>query len=259
MLVCLLVAVGCSNTHVRAGRPSPSTTASPPTPLIEDGAPCPRSPEDLGLSADTGCASSTTGSFEARQGIQELIVYAQVDARGMPVDWRVRVTRDSAPPLDEPFDFGSKSSYPLVLGAENADERGPEEAFVKVLTHSYHSGKTHEVAIFGVRGGHVFAVEADGAPLVFQVGGVSYFGEGAECRDVDMDGTPEFLVLRVDGVFGDVQTWSERIYEWKARSLTLEREKRGHLAKTGYHDPLLWRFYSLRCFSFDPPFPFTRG
>jgi predicted DNA-binding transcriptional regulator AlpA len=31
------------------------------------------------------------------------------------------------------------------------------------------------------------------------------------------------------------------------------------MAKTGYSDPLLYRYYSLRCFDFEPPFPYARG
>jgi hypothetical protein len=226
--------------------------SAPPTPSatipIEDGAPCLPSPPELELPDGTGCASSTTGSFERGEPVQKLIVYAELDEQRMPLGWRVRVTRADGEPLDETFHYGSAFSYPEVLGAEDADGRGLDEAFVKVITHSYHSGKMHEVAIIGVRAGHVFSVQADGEPFTFEVGG-----------DVDADGTPEFLRLRVDGVFGDIQTWSERIYRWKDRSLVLEREKRGRFAKTGYFDPLLWRYYSLRCFTFEPPFPYARG
>jgi hypothetical protein len=110
-----------------------------------------------------------------------------------------------------------------------------------------------------VRAGEFFRVRLDGAPSAFQVGGVSTFGEGAECRDVDLDGDAEFLLLRVDDVFGEVQRFSERIYEWRARSLHFVRRDEGRMAKTGYSDPLLYRYYSLRCFDFEPPFPYARG
>jgi hypothetical protein len=208
-LILIVCAIGCSACTASSGDagsgPTPARTTPGASPTIVDEAPCPLAPGDLGLPPGAGCASSATGTFETGEGLQSLIVYADLDARRFPVAWRVRVTRDADDPLDERLGYGSEFSYPEVLGAENADDIGPDEAFVKVLTHSFHSGRTHEVAILGVRDGHVFTVEADGEPLVFQVGGVSYSGWGAECRDVDLDGSPEFLVLSIDGVFGEIQ------------------------------------------------------
>ncbi|MEA2432784.1 MAG: hypothetical protein QOG54_241 [Actinomycetota bacterium] len=150
-------------------------------------------------------------------------------------------------------------SYPVIVGSEDADLDGVDEAFIKVITHLYHSGATNELAIYGFRNGRFFRVKRDGEPFVFQVGGVSVFGEGAECRDVDTDGTAEFLLLRIEGVTNDFQNVSERIYRWKNRSLIFMKRTAGVFAKTGYSDPLLFRYYSLRCFSLDPPFPYARG
>ncbi|MDQ4143811.1 MAG: hypothetical protein M3198_08750 [Actinomycetota bacterium] len=161
--------------------------------------------------------------------------------------------------MDEVFPIGSDSSYPVVLGAVDADEDGLEEVFVKVLTHEYHAGATYEVAIFAARSNDIFRIKADGEAFSLAVGGVSTFGEGVECRDVDEDSEPELVLLRVDYVASAIQRWSERIYEWKSRSLELRARREGRFAKTGYEDPLLWRYYSLRCFSLNPPYPYTRG
>ncbi|MDQ4096062.1 MAG: hypothetical protein M3174_07665 [Actinomycetota bacterium] len=235
---------------------APSPTASP---AIVDGEPCPPAPEHLDLPPEAGCASSTSSDFEPDEDAQTFIAYALVDQRRLPEEWHLRVTRDDGDHLDQRVAIGSDASYPLVLGAEDADGRGLDEAFVKVLSHSYHSGKTYEVAMFGVRKDRFFQIEADGEPLVFQIGGVSVFGQGAECRDVNADGRPEFLVLYIDGVHNEVQETVERIYSWRNRSLSLMRREEGRLVKTGYSDPLLWRYYSLRCFDFEPPYPFKRG
>lgn len=260
LLVAVLLSVGALISCTGEDRtPSLAGTASPsPTPAIIDGEPCPPPPADLDLGPNVGCVSETAGTFELHEEGETFIVYALVDERRLPTEWHLRVTRRSREALDEKVAIGSDASYPLVLGAEDSDGRGLDEVFVKLLTHSYHSGKTHEVGIFGIRDGHFFQVEADGVPLLFQVGGVSVFGQGAECRDVDADGTPEFLLLHIDGVVGDVQKWTERTYRWRDRSLVLVEREEGRMAKTGYQDPLLWRYYSLRCLSFEPEYPYAR-
>jgi hypothetical protein len=226
--------------------------------LIAEGQPCPPAPPDTGLGR-SGCVSRARGTFQRGRGSQELIVYALLDLDGFPREWRFILKARNRMVLEDPFPDGSATSYPRILGAADADRDGVDEAFVKVLTHSYHSGATHEIGIFGIQGGRIFRVRADGVPLRFPVGGVSTFGEGAECRDVDLDGDAEFLLLRIDYVFGEIQRWSERVYEWTDRSLEFARREKGRMAKTGYYDPLLYRYYSLRCFDFEPPFPYARG
>jgi hypothetical protein len=258
-LALLALAAGCSGPRhaaPSAGVPTATTSAAP---LIADGEPCSPAPGFLGLSSRAGCVSITRGIFERDHGSQELIVYALLDPDGFPIEWRVMLRDPDGEFVDERLPAGSATSNPSVLGAADADRDGVDEAFVRIVTHSYHSGATHEIGIFGVRRGDLFRVRADGAPLRFPVGGVSTFGEGAECRDVDLDGDAEFILLRVDYVFGETQRWSERVYEWTDRSLTFVRREEGRMAKTGYSDPLLYRYYSLRCFDFEPPFPYARG
>jgi hypothetical protein len=197
--------------------------------------------------------------FEPDQGRQYVIAYAQLGDDGLPRRWRLGITRAGGTRHDEVIYAGSSTSYPRILGAADADGDGSDEVFVKVVTHHYHSGATHEIAMFGVRERDIFRVQMDGTPSLLQVGGVSTFGEGAECRDVDLDGDPEFVLLRIDDVFGDVQRFSERVYEWRDHALHFSSRSEGRMAKTGYSDPLLYRYYSLRCFDFEPPFPYARG
>ena len=260
VLVSALIAVfgiaGCSadgrsDRNVAAAQPSP-------TPAVIDGEECATAPPELQLPADAGCASWASGEFERGSTNQTLIVYARTDTARMPTEWHMRVTRDGTTPLDDVVDIGSAASYPVVVGAEDADGAGLDEAFVKVVSHTYHSGKTYELGVFGVNRGRVFQVESDGEPFVFQVGGVSVFGEGAECRDVDGDRKPEFLLFRVDGVTNYMQTWTQRTFEWKDRSLELIDRTEERFVKSGYTDPLLLRAYSFRCLTLDPPYPYAR-
>lgn len=261
MSVVILVLGGVSCSRDSSERTAaPSGTSSPsPIPTFVDGEPCPPAPTELGLPSKTGCASATGGRFEETGEQGTFIVYATLDDQSLPVEWHLRLSRPSGAPLDEPVDVGSVASYPLVIGAEDADGEGLDEAFVSLLTHSYHSGKTRELGIFGVEDGRFFRVKAEGEPFLFQVGGVSVTGHGAECRDVDLDGKPEFVVLYIDGVINDTQEVNDRIYRWRDRSLGLLESRRGRMAKAGYSDPLLWRYYSFRCLGFEPPPPYTRG
>lgn len=260
VIVTLVLALALSATSCSDGEGNSSATPEPSTSstaAIIDGEPCPKAPPELQLPSGSGCASFTTGTFEPGEDQAKFISYASLDERALPVEWHLRVTRSSEDPLDETVQIGSAASYPVVIGSEDADRDGLDEVFVKLLTHSYHSGKTHELGIFGVDTDEFFQVRADGEPLLFQVGGVSVFGQGAECRDVDADGTPEFLLLHVDGVVNDVQEIVERIYRWRDRSLVLIERDESRMAKTGYSDPLLWRYYSFRCLDFEPPPPYV--
>jgi hypothetical protein len=257
MVLALLVgSSACSSSGESVAEPSSSSS---PAATIAEGKPCPPAPEELGLPQGSGCATSATGEFERRGHQATFVVYARVDGSGIPKEWRFRLDRPDDSSIDEPAPVGSRSSYPLILGSEDADGMGLDEAFVRAVTHSYHSGATFEVALFGVENGEFFRVQERGKRFAIPVGGVSVFGEGGECRDVDLDGDPELVLLRIDYVSEEVQRWSERIYEWSDRSLRLARRREGRFAKTGYNDPLVLRFYSLRCFGFEPRFPYSRG
>ena len=258
LALCLasLFVSGCDREDVSKSAASPRKTSALPS--IVEGQPCPPAPGDFSVSG-AGCVSSASGTFESGSPGETFSVYALLGDDGFPASWHAQVTRGEGAPLEASLDSGSPASYPVVLGAEDADGKGLDEVFIRLVTHSYHSGKTHEVGMFGVDDGRLFRVEADSEPLLFQVGGVSVFGQGAECRDVDVDGDLEFVLLGIDGVVGYDQSWVERIYSWKDRALVLSERREGRSAKAGYTDPLLWRFYSLRCLEFDPGPPYTRG
>ncbi|MGI8407059.1 MAG: hypothetical protein ACR2L3_00905 [Actinomycetota bacterium] len=185
-----------------------------------------------------------------------LSVYATLDADRFPTGWQASLSTGDNEPITQELEVGSQFSYVKILGAADPDLDGTDEAFIRTKTHLYHSGATHEVGIFGFDDGKIFQVTVEDAPLNFQVGAISYFSQGAECRDVDFDGKPEFVTLAIDGVINDVQKWTEKIYTWGKRALILSDRNEGKLAKTSYTDPLLRRFYGLRCFEFDPPAPY---
>lgn len=219
-----------------------------------DGAPCEPAPADM--PADSGCLTRTIGDFDGDGAPDDLAVYASLDDGSLPISWRARIDLGSGETITEALKIGSVFSYPTVLGAEDADGDGADEAFLKTKTHLYHSGAIYEVGIFKLGPSRFFQVHESGSPLNFQIGAISYFSQGAECRDVDFDGKPEFVLLAVDGVINDVQKWNERIYGWRGDSLVFLQRKEGKMAKTGYNDPMLRRFYGIRCFTFDPPAPF---
>jgi hypothetical protein len=149
------------------------------------------------------------------------------------------------------------ATYPEVVGSVDADGRGGEEVFVKLVLHVYHSGGTREVGIFRVaEQDRLVRVRGDDGPFLFPLGGVSRYGEGAECRDVDLDGRPEFVRLRVDRVRYDVQRARETIYEWVGGTLHEARDKTYRFAKTSLVDPLLRRLYHFTCFELDPLPPY---
>jgi hypothetical protein len=238
-----------------ASRPAPTPTETPR--IVEDD-PCPPSDPGLGLPPDSGCVSSTAGTFEPNVPAEQLFLYALTDGEGFPTEWHFRLVSEDKV-IDRRMFVAHLWGYPVIVGSEDADLDGVDEIFVKLVTHLYHSGATNEVGIYTFGEGRFSRVERDGEQFLFQVGGVSVFGEGAECRDVDADGDAEFLLLRIEGVSNDVQNISTRTYEWRNRELFFVRRKAGKFVKTGYSDPLLFRYYSLRCFTMDPPFPYARG
>jgi hypothetical protein len=252
----VIAAAGCSPDEPAGSRPTQRASPAPSASPLVDGDPCPETETSSPVPSGRGCLSQASGDFDGDGSRDSFTVYASLDATRHPTSWHAVVTRADDRTVEQILRVGSPFSYPVVLGAADADGDGRDEAFVKTRTHLYHSGLTHDVGMFILDGSRVVQVRADGRPLNFEVGGVSYLGHGAECRDVDFDGAPEFLLLRVDDVFGDVQKWTERVYKWRNRGLAFEKETRGRFAKTSYSDPLLRRFYELNCFSFDPPFPY---
>ncbi len=243
-----------------AAAPGENDASAAPTPTatarIVGGEPCPDRTADSETNDTVGCFSHGVGDFDGDGSSDDLTVFAGLDSGGYPSSWFARLHLANGETIEEKLTIGSKFGYPIVLGAVDANGDGDDEAFVRTGTHLYHSGATHDVGIFVLDGSGLSQVREARAPFEFEVGAISYFALGAECRDIDFDGSPEFVVLRIDGVINDVQRWSERIYRWKGDSLVFEERLHGRLAKTSYSDPLLRRFYGLACFSFDPAAPY---
>ncbi|MDQ3914026.1 MAG: metallophosphoesterase family protein [Actinomycetota bacterium] len=146
---------------------------------------------------------------------------------------------------------------PQLVGATDTDGDGDDEAFVNVLDHVYHGGTTSVLELFAWRGGDLVRIRhARGGAFQIPVGGVSNFGEGMECRDLDGDGTPEVQLLRIDSASSARSRWIEQVYRWRGDELELVRTKRGTLRRRGFTDPRVYRFYELHCGRLDPAYPF---
>lgn len=146
---------------------------------------------------------------------------------------------------------------PQLVGVTDADGDGDDEAFVNVLDHVYHGGTTSVLALFAWRDGVLAPVVDDRKqPFELPVGGVSNFGEGVECRDVDADGTPEVQLLRIDSASSARSRWIEKVYRWRGAALELIETNRGTLRRRGFTDPRVYRFYELHCGRLDPAYPF---
>jgi predicted phosphodiesterase len=146
---------------------------------------------------------------------------------------------------------------PQVVGATDVDSDGDDEAFVNVVDHVYHGGTTSVLGLFALRGERLARVaDTRGNALEIPVGGVSNFGEGVECRDVDGDGTPELQLLRIDSASSARSRWTEKVYRWRGERLELLDTNRGTLRRDGFNDPRVLRFYELHCGRLDPAFPF---
>ncbi|MDQ3987546.1 MAG: hypothetical protein M3280_13745, partial [Actinomycetota bacterium] len=120
-----------------------------------------------------------------------------------------------------------------------------------------HSGASPVVGLFRFDQGrmHRVRIRGDGA-LRIDVGGVSNFGRGLECKDVDGDGRRELILLGVYNALRERPQWHKTIYEWQGDALVLVDKRRGRLTRQGYSDPDVFRFYHLTCGDFDPPDPF---
>lgn len=146
---------------------------------------------------------------------------------------------------------------PQVVGATDVDGDGDDEVFVNVVDFVYHGGTTSVLGLFALHGEALERVtDPAGDPLDLPVGGVSNFGEGVECRDVDGDGTPELQLLRIDSATSERSRWIEQVYRWRGDDLVLAETTRGTLRRQGYTDPRVLRFYELHCGRLDPPYPF---
>ncbi|HEX2296006.1 MAG TPA: metallophosphoesterase [Actinomycetota bacterium] len=172
-------------------------------------------------------------------------------------EWRVRARLANGDTVAARLPPVDRFTRPEVVGAADADGDGDDEVFVNVVDFVYHGGTTSVLGLFALRDGDLERVtDARGRPLDVPVGGVSNFGEGLECRDLDGDGVPEIRLLRIDSASSARSRWIEQVYRWRGEELKLVRTVRGTLRRRGFDDPRVLRFYELHCGALDPPFPF---
>jgi hypothetical protein len=203
-----------------------------------------------------GCVTSATGDLDGDGRPDEVVVYALLDRRHLPRTWHIRGLLSRAGEQSLPLDAKSPS-YRTVVGAVDADGDGRDEVFVKLFDHIYHSGASPVVTLFGVEKGRFEAVRTEeGDPLLIDVGGVSSFGRGVECDDVDGDGALELVVLGIENAVSERPRWRKFVYEWTGNRVRLEDVRQGRLEREGFTDPRVLRFYELRCRSLDPPYPY---
>jgi hypothetical protein len=146
----------------------------------------------------------------------------------------------------------------MAIGAVDADTDGDDDVFVKVGDHLYHGASQAVVGIFVWHDGNVTRVSLDGDPLVIRVGGVTQWGEGAHCDDVDSDGDLELLIHRVETRDHQFETWTwrERVLDWEGAEVRLVDHREGAIYPNSYTDPELRFYYQLECGRFDPPYPY---
>ena len=171
--------------------------------------------------------------------------------------WQLRLELASGETGKRRVTLPDEFTRPEVVGVTDADSDGDDEAFVNVVDHVYHGGTTSVLGLYGWDGDVLARVrDTRGRPLDMPVGGVSNFGEGLDCRDVDGDGTPELQLLRIDSASSARSRWIEQVYRWRGGALDLVRTVRGSLRREGFTDPRVLRFYELHCGRLDPPYPF---
>ena len=238
------------------------TTLDDPTdteavePDAEAGEPC--TPVRIGAPGAAGCVSSFTGDFDGDGLADKFSVFAYLDPKGFPIDWNIRLDLRGKPGATFALIPADGFTYPEAVGATDADGDGDDEMFVNVADHVYHGGTTSVLALYRMLPGALVRVDGPGGkPLDIAVGGVSNFGEGLECRDLDGDGTPELQLLRIDSASSARSRWSVQVYRWTDEgSLELVEKKRGTLRRRGFTDPRVLRFYELHCGRLDPPYPY---
>ncbi|MDQ4124804.1 MAG: metallophosphoesterase family protein, partial [Actinomycetota bacterium] len=205
--------------------------------------------EDAGGEAPERAA---TGDLDG-DGANDTVTLETAGARR----WDLVATLASGEVVRAPLPQVDRFTNVQVVGATDADGDGDDEVFVNVGDVVYHGGSTSVLGLFALRGETLERVtDADGTPFDLPVGGVSNFGEGVECRDVDGDGAPELQLLRIDSATSARSRWIEQVYRWRGDDLALVRTTRGTLRRQGYTDPRVLRFYELHCGRLDPPYPF---
>ena len=248
-LLCLLLVACAGDEAPPAAKPSPAQT-------FVAGEPCPTiSTEE---SIPQGCITDARGDVDGDGRDDLATVFAQVNQKNMPSSWWlvVETTTDQVWDVTWRLQPG-KFSYPRMVGLADATGDGDDEVFVKVSDHLYHSGASPIVGVFGFSKEGLFRyIDERGEPFTIDVGGVSHFGQGAECRNVDGDSASELVKLRVDSATSDRPRTSETVFEWRGQRLVQGKTVRGRITRDGPTDPKVFRYYQFRCGELDPPFPY---
>ena len=193
--------------------------------------------------------------MEGDGSLDRVVTFARLDDRDMPTTWvmtwfRSGVRPESIPLEKHPF------SYPRLVGTVDADRDGGDEIFVKVNDHLYHSGGSPIVGIFTFHRDELRRVQENGEPFEADINGVSNYGTGLRCEDVDEDGDPELVLIRVSSALSDRPRWSLTTYEWAGASVVQKGTQSGRMRREGYPDPRVSAYYELRCFELNPPYPY---
>lgn len=195
-----------------------------------------------GLPSTAGCVTSVASGNEV------LFVYALLNDRSRPRKWRLRLTSNGRD-IDQPLRAGSDFSYPRAVGASDVDLDGRPEWWVKVMDLAGHGTAWARLNLFFVRGDGLTALSSEGTPLAINYGGISRFGEGAECK------TGRLVLLRAEAQNPRNTRWtvSTRPFQLRGASATPLGRSETSLQIEDYNDPDLDPYYRITCGAFVFP------
>ncbi|MDQ5815795.1 MAG: hypothetical protein M3516_05830, partial [Actinomycetota bacterium] len=140
-------------------------------------------------------------------------------------------------------------SYPRAVGASDVDGDGDQEWWVKVMDLAGHGAPWARLNLFFVTDDALTPLASGGKPLAINYGGISRFGEGAECNE------GRLVLLRAEAQSPRNTRWtvSKRPFELRATTaLPLERNE-DSLTIEDYNDPDLDPYYRVACDGFIYP------
>lgn len=246
--VSLLLAAGACTPQAPVQRAHPRASPTAFSQTFDNGEPCPPA-TDLALPAGTGCVSGVAADLEGNGTKDRFLVYAQLGSQRRPRSWwAVAVLPGGASrPVPVPTGQGVPDIYPRVIGAADANGDGRQEVVVKLSAILYHVGGQQIAGMYGMQNGRVRPVKVAGrGRLVFRLGGISRYGDGALCTV--QDGRPVFVIRHIEQVLPSSWRWTERPFGWQGLMLHPSKHRTGLLPVTlPVTDPRVEPFYQLRC------------
>jgi hypothetical protein len=235
-----------------ASTAGPSPVSGPTPQEFDNGTRCPLLSDPV-LTQPAGCVSSVIGDLDGDTQPDRFVVYARLRDSGLPRSWEALAvlsgTGGPTQPIPVPTGQGVPYVYPRAMDAVDADGDGAAEVFVKLSAILYHVGGQQILGMFRAVAGRVVPIEVEGrGRLVFPIGGIGGYGDGAEC--IEGPGTPiPILTLRhIQRKPPSIWVWVERDYRWRGAVLVLQRTRRGTFPGTiSIGDQPVHRFYQLRC------------